>query len=134
MGSSMTTMLIAGLILAISMAAVLQFGLLYWRSVLHAAAAVPLASGVEALVEGEGNATAFEWNRACPDLSGESPSSDWRMNWVRTYFRGAELLGRVLPGLKEWAAGEMVSSARYAALLVTDRVERNRRYAAEMLS
>lgn len=127
-------MIMAGLILAISLATLGQFILLYWRSVLNAAAAIQLASGVDALEREEGCDAAFGWNEMCPDIASDSDSPAWRMLWARTYYRAVEMLGRMAPSLNQWAADEMTACTRYAAVLVSERVESNRRYAAEMLA
>jgi len=124
----------AGLILAISLATLGQFILLYWRSVLNAAAAIQLAEGMDALEREEGCDAAFSWNEMCPNIVADSDAPAWRMLWARTYYRAVDMAGRLTPSLKQWAASEMTACTRYAAVLVSERVESNRRYAAAMLA
>jgi hypothetical protein len=135
-------MLIAALIFVISAAVMVQFAVLSWRAGLLRMVAKPLAN--------EGDATAkktlallhsqdFKGLSAlqamCPDLSGTKAPKLRSVNLYYKVLRAFTALGNViLPNTPAtaWAQSEMALCTRYAAVVLSERLERNRAVLAEV--
>lgn len=129
-------MMIAAFIFVTSLAVILQFGVLSWRAALIRVATEPLPNGRESVTlvaakplisEGFANITAY--GKLCPDFE---DGSYLRLRSVRLYYRTLELLKNV--GHMAWAAGEMNLCARYAAVMLSHRLERNQAMLASVRS
>ena len=132
--------MIAALIFVISVAALLQFGLYAWRAAFLSVAArevsaeTRLAMGAAAAAVDNGDLEgATRWLDVSPNLAGE----DRRLWTVKLYYvalRAVAGLSRLATPASEWSHREMVACARYAAVVVEERMQRNRLVVAEMRS
>jgi hypothetical protein len=130
--------MIAVMIFGVSLVMLAQFGLFYWRAVIAGVAACPVSERVREAsglsnqpVAGEDFGLLASLDAICPDLEGNRQG----MNSVRLYYRAVAAIGQVCRGaLARWADGELLTCARYAAVTVDRRLERNRACMAEILS
>jgi len=133
-------MLIAAFILVISLAALLRFAVFSWRAGLLRGAARPVGSEAEARAEQALNSLysqdfrdIYAYQKLCPDLRGGASG----LRSVRVYYKIVQslsaLAGAILPkGLATgWAQGEMELCARYAQVVLRQRVARNQTVFAE---
>jgi hypothetical protein len=130
-------MLIASFILVMSLAAVVQFAVFIWRVGLLRVASLPVSDSTLAaevsvnLLNTNDFAAASAIQGLCPDLE-SNPFPKLRS--VRLYFgllRLAKKLGNVIvssgaPGLHGWTTREMALCTRYATVVLSERLERNR--------
>jgi hypothetical protein len=130
-------MLIAAFILVMSLAATVQFAVFIWRVGLMRVAAEPiLDSTLEAqasvnLLNTQDFAAATAIQGICPDLE-RNPIPKFRA--VRLYFgllRLAKKVGDIVvapgaPGFGGWTTREMALCTRYATVVLSQRLERNR--------
>lgn len=127
-------MLIAAFIFVMSMAAVIQFAVLSWRAGMIRIASAPLAAPWEAIAASSSNSLISQgfiniaaYSKLCPDISiGSTP----KLRSVRLYYGALQLfkgLGEVIAPLRNvgWAAREMSLCSRYAAVVLSQRLERN---------
>jgi hypothetical protein len=132
---------VAILILAISIAALVQFALYYWRAMVARVALDPVsddvlaAAGVsERSVEAEDFAAVARLHESCPSLD----NNEGGLGMVGAYYSGvaalAKLGGTIFPSLPAWANREMLLCARYAAVRVEERIHRNSACFAELRS
>lgn len=137
-------MLIAAFIFVISMAAMVQFAVLSWRAGLLRLAANPLpgeADSVAAqaldLLRSQDFRGLSALQQMCPDLSGSKAPS---LRSVSLYYRVLRSLNAlsnaILPTASTtgWAQSEMALCARYATVVLSQRLERNRALIAEVRS
>jgi hypothetical protein len=133
--------MIAAMLLVISVVAMVQFAVYYWRSLLAGVAAEPLservreAAGLDSASVGPSDFVSFlQLNKVTPGLRDGSKGL-WA---VRTYYRAMETLDRLAgvkhPALAAWTEREMATCSRYVAVLVGQRLERNLVCAAEIRS
>jgi hypothetical protein len=134
-------MLIATIMFAISGAALGQFALYYWRSVVAGVAAQPVSDRVRKAAGLASESVGSADFRAVMDLHGLTPGlkdDGGDLRAVRAYYRVVEMLGRLagfrLPVVAAWSEREMTTCSRYVAVLVDRRLERNLVCAAEMRS
>lgn len=120
-------MLIAALICVMSSAVIIQFGVLSWRAGLIrvASGALPAAREASAIVAAKpliseefANITAY--GKLCPDFG---DGSYLKLRSVRLYYRGLQFLRNL--GQMAWTAREMALCTRYAAVMLSQRLERN---------
>jgi hypothetical protein len=134
-------MMITAMILAVSLVMLAQFGLFYWRALIAGVAACPVSHRVREAsglthqpVAGEHFDLLASLDAICPDLEGNPQG----MSLVRLYYRAVAAIAQVgraaLPALARWADGELLTCARYAAVTVDRRLERNRACIAEIFS
>ncbi len=133
--------MIAIILLAISGAALGQFALYYWRSVVSGVAAQPVsdrvwkAAGLEGASVGPAD---FHTVMGLHELTPSLRDGDGSLGAVRAYYSVVEALGRLagfrLPAVAAWTEREMTTCSRYVAVLVDRRLERNMACAAEMRS
>jgi hypothetical protein len=125
----------------ISLVLLAQFGLFYWRALMAGFAAAPLservwqASGIpDEPVEGEHLRLLLNVSQLCPDLGPKGRST----TTVRLYSRMIAALGwlsrKSSPALAAWTDREMSTCARYVAVVLDQRLERNGARLAEILS
>lgn len=128
-------MFTAALILVISIAALAQFALSYWRALLVSTAAEPLS---DALYEATGEVRELDaghfpallaLRELCPDLS--RAGDGW--TGVRLYY-GALAMLKVLPmaAVARWATAEQGLCSRYAAVLLDRRLQANLQFRLSM--
>ncbi len=132
--------MIAALIFVISVAALGQFAMFSWRAAFLTVASREMsletraAMGAAAAAVDNGDlAGASKWLELSPNLSGE----DRRLWTIKLYYIALRAIGglsRMMVPASEWSQREMVSCARYAAIVVEERLQRNRLVVAEMRS
>ncbi len=138
-------MLIAAFILVISTAALIQFAVFTWRAGLLRVASEPILDQAEPdsaekssnLLNGKDFKDVLARQDLCPDLdTGSAPS----LRLVRFYYsclRTLHGLGNVIvsPGARGfggWTQREMALCTRYAAVVLSHRVQDNQALAAEV--
>lgn len=131
----------AAMLFTISIVALSQFALYYWRAVLAGVAAEPVSDRVMAAAHVENGRlmpqdfeTLAGLHRLTPDLQPNRGG----LGFVRLYYRFAEgldaLLGKQLPALAAWSERERIICARYAAVQVDRRLQANLDLAASLRS
>ena len=124
--------MVIALISVLSMAALGQFVVFYWRAVISVVAASSLsdrvrqAAGVQGDSVGPRDFAAFlNLHHICPDLK----SGGVNITMVRAYYAVVDLLARITgDGLHNWAQQEMVTCSRYVAVRLDQRIEHNRAF------
>jgi hypothetical protein len=129
------------MLLAISMIALSQFALYYWRAVLAGVAAQPVSDRVlvAAQVEnGQLTPEDFQTLAGLHDLTPDLYPNRSGLGLVRAYYRAIEgldaFLGKKIPALAVWSERERVICARYAAVQVDRRLQANLDLAASLRS
>jgi len=130
----------SAMLFTISIVALSQFALYYWRAVLAGVASQPVSERVLAAAHVEnGRLTAkhFETLAELHDLTPDLQPKSGGLGLVRLYYRVVQGLGFVLgrlPGVAEWSERERVICARYAAVQVGRRLQANLELAASLRS
>jgi len=131
----------AAMLFSISIVALTQFALYYWRAVLAGVAAQPVSDRVLAAARVEdGRLTSkhFETLAGLHDLTPNLFANRGGLGSVRLYYRFVEAIGSLagskLPALAAWSDRERVVCARYAAVLVERRLQANLELAASLRS
>ena len=126
----------AAMLFTISVVAMSQFALYYWRAVLAGVAAQPLSDRVlDAAHVEDGRLlpqhfeTLSELHKLTPDLKPNQSG----LGVVRLYYRLVRGLG-ILPMLASWSERERLVCARYAAVQVDRRLQANFALAASLRS
>jgi hypothetical protein len=131
----------AAMLFAISIVALSQFALYYWRAVLAGVAAQPVSDRVlaaanldAARMKGEDFETFAGLHELTPDLQANRSG----LTLVRAYYRIMEglavLSGARMPALAAWCERERVICARYAAVQIDRRLQGNLELAAALRS
>jgi hypothetical protein len=130
----------AAILLTISVTAMAQFGLFYWRALVASEAALPVsqevleAVNVASSLRGDDFQPLAELHAVTPDLSAQSGG----LGFVPTYFKLMRAIGTLaagrLSGLANWTEGERILCARYAAVQVERRLRSNLEMAASIRS
>lgn len=129
----------AAMLFAISIVALSQFALFYWRAMLAGAAEQPVSDRVlqAAHVEdghftGQDFATLVKLHDMTPDLN---PGTNG-MGLVRAYYAVVDgigsFLGQHIPSVALWSQREAAVCARYAAVVVDRRLQANLAMAASI--
>lgn len=131
----------AAMLLAISIVALSQFALYYWRAILAGVAAQPVSDRVLAaahLEAGRMRAQDFETLAGLHELTPELRPVGSGLALVRAYYRIIEGLGVLsgarMPAMAEWCERERVICARYAAVQIGLRLQANLELAAALRS
>ncbi len=126
----------AAMLFTISVVAMSQFALYYWRAVLAGVAAQPVSDRVLAAAHVEDGhllpqhfETFAELHELTPDLKPNHSG----LGLVRAYYRLVQGLG-ILPLLTAWSERERLVCARYAAVQVDRRLQTNLELAASLRS
>lgn len=129
------------MLFAISIVALAQFALYYWRAILAGVAAQPVSDRVLAAARvenGQLTSTHFETLAGLHDLTPDLCPNRAGLGLVRLYYRLVEgldsLAGAKLPALAAWSERERVICARYAAVQVDRRLQANLELAASLRS
>jgi hypothetical protein len=129
------------MLFAISIVALSQFAIYYWRAVLAGVAAQPVSDRVltAAHVEnGRLTSAHFETLAGLHDLTPDLFPNRSGLGLVRLYFRMVEslnsLVGNRMPAVAAWSERERVICARYAAVQVGRRLQANLELAASLRS
>ncbi len=122
----------SAMLLAISIVALSQFALYYWRAVLAGVAAQPVSDRVLVAAQVENGRLAakhFQTLAGLHDLTLDLQPNRSRMGLVRVYFRLIEgldaIFGKKIPAFALWSERERSICARYAAVLVDRRLQAN---------
>jgi hypothetical protein len=131
----------SAMLFTISLVALAQFALYYWRAVLTGVASQQIPSEIlEAaqLEESNLNGSDFERLASLLTLTPELKSSSAGLGLVPAYFKIvgkiAGSFGRLSPALLSWGEQEQVLCARFAAVQIGRRLEANLAQAASMRS
>jgi hypothetical protein len=131
----------SAMLFAISIVALTQFALYYWRAVLTGVAAQPVSDRVlEAanVANGRLNAADFEKLAGLHQLTPDLSPNRGGLGLVRLYYRVIGAVGSLaaarLPGLAAWSEQERALCARYAAVQIDRRMHANLAMAASMRS
>jgi hypothetical protein len=131
----------SAMLLAISIVALSQFALYYWRAVLAGVAAQPVSDRVlvAAQVEnGQLTPEDFQTLAGLHDLTPDLQPNQSGLGLVRAYYSIIEgldaFLGKKIPALAIWSEHERVICARYAAVQVDRRLQANLDLAASLRS
>lgn len=131
----------AAMLFTISIVALAQFGLYYWRAVLSGVAAQPVSDRVlwAAHVEnGRVTSQHFETLAGLHDLTPDLYPNRGGLGLVRFYHRVVQvvdaLAGSRIPAVAAWSNRERAICARYAAVQVDRRLQANLELAASLRS
>jgi hypothetical protein len=131
----------SAMLLTISIVALSQFALYYWRAILAGVAAQPVSDRVLAAARVEnGRLTSddFQTLAGLHDLTPNLHPSRGGLGFVKVYYRIVERLddffGKRIPTLAVWSERERVICARYAAVQVDRRLQANLDLAASLRS
>jgi hypothetical protein len=129
------------MILAIAVAALAQFGAFYWRALVVCTAAESVSEEVLAAaqvqagtIRGEDYRSLAQLHRLTPELCAQSSG----LGLVPAYFKVMQAVKALAVGraaaLADWAEGESVLCARYAAVQVERRLRANLEFGDSMRS
>lgn len=131
----------SAMLFAISMVALMQFGLYYWRAVLTSVAAQPIPTDIlEAVQVEESNLTGSDFEKLASvlTLTPELQHSRTHLGFVPLYYKlvgkVSDLFGSLGPALASWSEQERLLCARYAAVQIGHRLEANLAQAASIRS
>jgi len=131
----------AAMLFAISIVALSQFALYYWRAVLSGVAAQPVSDRVLAAAHLDARRMKgqdFETFAGLHELTPDLQTNGGGLTLVRAYYRVIEglsmLCGVRMPALAEWCERERVICARYAAVQIDRRLQANLALAAALRS
>lgn len=114
-------MLIAAFIFVTSLAVVVQFSLLSWHAgLIRVAQPAATASGAVKPFISEGFANIAAYGKLCPDFG---DGSFLKLPSVRLYYRILQVVTDLTQA--RWATREMTLCTRYAAVMLSHRLERN---------
>ncbi len=122
----------SAMLFTVSIVALSQFALYYWRAVLAGVAAQPVSDRVLAAAQVEDGRLIprdFRTLASLHDLTPDLQPHRGGLMLVRLYYRMIEgldtLFGKQLPALSAWSERERVICARYAAVQVDRRLQAN---------
>jgi hypothetical protein len=122
----------SAILFAISLVALGQFALYYWRAVLTGVASQPIPNEIlEAAQVRESDLCGADFERLAGllTLTPELKNTRIGLGFVPAYFKivgkVAESFGRLSPALMSWSQQEQVLCARFAAVQIGRRLEAN---------
>jgi hypothetical protein len=131
----------AAMLFAISIVALAQFGLYYWRAVLAGVAGQPVSDSVlDAAGVQNGRVTGGDFGvlAGLHDLTPELHPSKGGLGVVRVYYRIVNSLSLLacgrMPAVTAWCDLELTVCARYAAVQIDRRLQANLELAASLRS
>ena len=131
----------AALLFAISVVALAQFALYYWRALLSGVASQPVSKTVFEAVhvpETELCGADFEKLASLLDLTPKLKGGQRGVASVGLYYKVvgkiSDWFGQLSPALAVWSEQERILCARYAAVMVERRLEANIAQAASLRS
>jgi len=130
----------AAMLFTVSIVALAQFALYYWRAVLTGVAAQPVSDRILAAAGVQGQLTGQDFPAllGLHDLTPELRSGGKGLGLVRRYYALvdglASLLGHSMPAVAAWSERELAVCARYAAVQIDRRLQINLELAASMRS
>jgi hypothetical protein len=132
--------MIAGLILFLSLAVLVEFSIAHWRSMWLAVAAQPLSQTLAAATGIADHAiSADDFDRLVSTSQQLSPAGmrggATSLKQVRAYYRVIRALDAIcakqMPALSAWTKRELVLCSRYAAVVLDQRINANLAFASE---
>ena len=117
----------SAMLFAISLVALSQFAVYYWRAVLAGVAALPVSDRVLVAAHVENGRLLpqhFETLAGLYEVTPELQPNSGGLGLVRVYYRLVQSLG-LLPTLAAWSERERLICARYAAVQVGRRLQAN---------
>ena len=131
----------SAMLFAISIVALSQFALYYWRAVLAAVAGQSVSDGVLTAAGVENRhvtGSDFRTFAGLHDLTPHLQAGRDGLGFVRLYYGAvdavAAALGRRLPAVNSWCDQELAICARYAAVQIDRRLQANLQLAASLRS
>jgi hypothetical protein len=131
----------SAMLLSISIVALSQFALYYWRAVLAGVAAQPVSDRVLAAAQVENGRLRpqdFQTLAGLHDLTPDLHPNGSGLGLVRLYYSVIEsldaFLGVRIPSFAVWSERERIVCARYAAVQVDRRLQANLDLAASLRS
>ena len=127
--------MVAVIIFVVSVGALVQFGLYYWRATISGVAAqavsdrIRIAAGITDSAIG---AKDFHSILILKDLSPDLRGPNGSFAAIRAYYSAVEKVGKIAPAMAAWAEAEMVTCSRYVAVLMDQHLERNLVCAAQV--
>lgn len=122
----------AAMLLSVSIVALVQFALYYWRAVMAGVAAQPISENVLAAAGLDGQSLRAGDFSTFADLHKITPMLQERMSGfglVSAYYHLLSAVGHLarplLPALAIWTVSEQVTCSRYAAVLLDRRMRSN---------
>ncbi len=129
------------MLFSISIVALSQFALYYWRAVLAGVAAQPVSDRVLSaahIADGSPTGQDFQTLAGLHDLTPDLRPSRGGLALVRIYYRAMESLdsfaGSRMPAIAAWSDRERALCARYAAVQIDLRLQANLALAASLRS
>jgi hypothetical protein len=129
------------MLFAISIVALAQFALYYWRAVLSGVASQPISSDILEAVhidESHLRGADFEKLAGLLQLTPELKNSRGGLGFVPAYYKMVGMIGdffgRLSPALSRWSEQERVLCARYVVVQIEHRLEANLAHAASIRS
>ncbi len=133
--------MLSSVLLLISITALLQFALYYWRAVVTGVAAKPISDRVFAaagLAESQIAASHFDKLSGLHDITPNLERGQNGLGLVRLYYQTVQLIGKMagsrLPAVLNWSQRERVVCARYAAVQIGRRLDASLAMAASVRS
>jgi hypothetical protein len=127
--------MIAAILFTVSVAALIQFGVYYWRALIAGVAAKTVSERIRVAARLSTSAIGAQdfhsiliLNDLTPELQGPAGS----FMAIRTYYSLIQKLGRIVPAMANWSTAEMATCSRYVAVLMDQHLERNMATAAQM--
>ena len=131
----------SAMLLAISVVALSQFAIYYWRAILAAGAGQPVSAQVLAAAgvqNGQVTRRDFKTFVGLHDLTPELNPGGRGLGLVRLYYAFIDaidaLIARRVPALAAWTERELAVCARYAAVQIDRRLQSNLELAASLRS
>jgi hypothetical protein len=122
----------AAILLSISVVALSQFALYYWRAVLAAVAGQAVSNGVLAAARVDNRVVTGEDFDTFATLHELTPTLDPRgggLGFVKTYYsivdKLSALIGNRMPAFASWCEQERATCARFAAVQIDVRLQMN---------
>jgi len=131
----------AAMLFAISIVALSQFALYYWRAVLAGVAAQPVSDRVMAAANLDANRVKgedFETFAGLHELTPDLQTNGGGLTLVRAYYRVIEAVGTLsesrMPSVAAWCERERIICARFAAVQIDRRLQGNLALSAALRS
>jgi hypothetical protein len=127
--------MIAVILFAVSVAALVQFAVYYWRAVISGIAAQPISDRIRTaagITAPQIAASDFHSIVSLHDLSPDLCGPNGSFIGVKAYYSVVKQLGSLIPAAASWANSEMLTCSRYVAVLIDQHMERNMVCAAQV--
>lgn len=133
--------MLGALILVLSVAALGQFGVFYFRAVLASVAAQPLTGYVQQIegfptrpLRSDDFPLLVQLQKLCPEVGTDARGLRAARVYYRTLSTVINVINGFVPALRGWAESEQTLCSQFAAVLLDQRLARTANAAAEMRS